>query len=272
MRSCAGGAPDDRRRRGLAQIDLARSSRKHAGERRARRTARSISAARLRARRRRRRIVLEGVGTWDPPTTAARRERPGRPLRHLRLRRADGGGGGGHRARHHQGRARSSPRTTSAAPSTRRWWRARSTAASRQGLGLALMEEFIPGRTENLHDYLIPTVGDMPRDQDLSDRGRRAGWSLRRQGRRRAGADRHRAGHPLRHPPRHRRAHHPRPRPAAPALGGAAEASARALLALERKDARQQPGERARRVAAANCQRSASCGGPRHRAPCRGRR
>ncbi len=31
-----------------------------------------------------------------------------------------------------------------------------------QGIGLALMEEFIPGRTENLHDYLIPTVGDMP--------------------------------------------------------------------------------------------------------------
>ena len=31
-----------------------------------------------------------------------------------------------------------------------------------QGLGLALMEEFIPGRTENLHDYLIPTIGDVP--------------------------------------------------------------------------------------------------------------
>ncbi|MGC3936213.1 molybdopterin-dependent oxidoreductase [Roseobacter sp. EG26] len=31
-----------------------------------------------------------------------------------------------------------------------------------QGLGLALMEEFIPGRTDNLHDYLIPTIGDMP--------------------------------------------------------------------------------------------------------------
>ncbi|MHA1545292.1 MAG: molybdopterin-dependent oxidoreductase [Alphaproteobacteria bacterium] len=31
-----------------------------------------------------------------------------------------------------------------------------------QGLGMALMEEFIPGRTENLHDYLIPTFGDMP--------------------------------------------------------------------------------------------------------------
>lgn len=31
-----------------------------------------------------------------------------------------------------------------------------------QGLGMALMEEFIPGRTENLHDYLIPTIGDIP--------------------------------------------------------------------------------------------------------------
>ncbi len=32
-----------------------------------------------------------------------------------------------------------------------------------QGLGMALMEEYLPGRTENLHDYLIPTIGDMPR-------------------------------------------------------------------------------------------------------------
>jgi aldehyde oxidoreductase len=31
-----------------------------------------------------------------------------------------------------------------------------------QGLGLALMEEFFPGRGENLHDYLIPTIGDVP--------------------------------------------------------------------------------------------------------------
>ncbi|MER9975678.1 MULTISPECIES: molybdopterin-dependent oxidoreductase [unclassified Mesorhizobium] len=31
-----------------------------------------------------------------------------------------------------------------------------------QGIGMALMEEFIPGRTENLHDYLIPTIGDVP--------------------------------------------------------------------------------------------------------------
>ena len=31
-----------------------------------------------------------------------------------------------------------------------------------QGLGLALMEEYVAGRTENLHDYLIPTIGDVP--------------------------------------------------------------------------------------------------------------
>lgn len=31
-----------------------------------------------------------------------------------------------------------------------------------QGLGMALMEEFVPGKTENLHDYLIPTIGDVP--------------------------------------------------------------------------------------------------------------
>jgi len=31
-----------------------------------------------------------------------------------------------------------------------------------QGLGLALMEEWWPGKADNLHDYLIPTVGDMP--------------------------------------------------------------------------------------------------------------
>ncbi|HXX04074.1 MAG TPA: molybdopterin cofactor-binding domain-containing protein, partial [Xanthobacteraceae bacterium] len=31
-----------------------------------------------------------------------------------------------------------------------------------QGLGMALMEEFIPGKGENLHDYLIPSIGDMP--------------------------------------------------------------------------------------------------------------
>ena len=36
-----------------------------------------------------------------------------------------------------------------------------------QGIGLALMEEFLPGRTENLHDYLIPTIGDVPSIETL---------------------------------------------------------------------------------------------------------
>jgi len=31
-----------------------------------------------------------------------------------------------------------------------------------QGIGMALMEEYIPGGNDNLHDYLIPTVGDVP--------------------------------------------------------------------------------------------------------------
>jgi CO/xanthine dehydrogenase Mo-binding subunit/aerobic-type carbon monoxide dehydrogenase small subunit (CoxS/CutS family) len=31
-----------------------------------------------------------------------------------------------------------------------------------QGIGFALMEEYVSGRTDNLHDYLIPTAGDVP--------------------------------------------------------------------------------------------------------------
>ncbi len=36
-----------------------------------------------------------------------------------------------------------------------------------QGIGLALMENYVPGRTENLHDYLIPTIGDMPKIETI---------------------------------------------------------------------------------------------------------
>lgn len=36
-----------------------------------------------------------------------------------------------------------------------------------QGLGMALMEEWFPGKGENLHDYLIPTIGDMPCVQSI---------------------------------------------------------------------------------------------------------
>lgn len=31
-----------------------------------------------------------------------------------------------------------------------------------QGIGMALMEDYVAGRTDNLHDYLIPTFGDVP--------------------------------------------------------------------------------------------------------------
>ena len=53
-----------------------------------------------------------------------------------------------------------------------------------QGIGMALMEEYIPGRTENLHDYLIPTIGDVPEIETIMSRspiprGRSAprGWA-----------------------------------------------------------------------------------------------
>lgn len=36
-----------------------------------------------------------------------------------------------------------------------------------QGIGMALMEDYIAGRTENLHDYLIPTIGDVPPIESL---------------------------------------------------------------------------------------------------------
>ena len=89
-----------------------------------------------------------------------------------------------------------------------------------QGLGLALMEEFLPGRTENLHDYLIPTVGDVPRDRVHPDRGSRAARPVRRQGRRRARAGADGAGDPGRHPSRDRRARPPRAGAAAPPARG----------------------------------------------------
>ncbi len=36
-----------------------------------------------------------------------------------------------------------------------------------QGIGMALMEEYLPGQTDNLHDYLIPTMGDVPPIESL---------------------------------------------------------------------------------------------------------
>jgi len=36
-----------------------------------------------------------------------------------------------------------------------------------QGIGMALMEEYVPGESENLHDYLIPTIGDVPEIESI---------------------------------------------------------------------------------------------------------
>jgi aldehyde oxidoreductase len=106
-------------------------------------------------------VVLEGLGTWDPPTTALDENGQGVPyatygfaaqmaevevdtvLGTVKVIAVV--------AAHDVGRA-INPTLVEG----------QIHGGIAQGLGMALMEEFIPGRTENLHDYLIPTVGDMP--------------------------------------------------------------------------------------------------------------
>ena len=75
-----------------------------------------------------------------------------------------------------------------------------------QGLGLALMEEYLPGRTENLHDYLIPTIGDVPEIDCIliEDREPLGPSGAKGVGEPGAGADG--AGDPGRRPSRDRRA------------------------------------------------------------------
>ncbi len=92
---------------------------------------------------------------------AARRRRPGRTLCDLQLLGADRGGRGRYRARHDEGAAHRRRRRCRPAINPMQV-EGQIHGGVAQGLGLALMEEFIPGRTENLHDYLIPTIGDVP--------------------------------------------------------------------------------------------------------------
>lgn len=105
--------------------------------------------------------VLEGEGTYDPPTTALDQDGQGIPyvsygfaaqiaevavdieLGTVKTRRMV--------AAHDVGRA-VNPMLVEG----------QIHGGIAQGLGLALMEEYLPGRSENLHDYLIPTFGDMP--------------------------------------------------------------------------------------------------------------
>ena len=60
-----------------------------------------------------------------------------------------------------------------------------------QGLGMALMEEFFPGKGENLHDYLIPSAGDVPPIESILIEIPSSDWAVRREGNRRTGGDSH---------------------------------------------------------------------------------
>jgi CO/xanthine dehydrogenase Mo-binding subunit/aerobic-type carbon monoxide dehydrogenase small subunit (CoxS/CutS family) len=106
-------------------------------------------------------VVLEGTATWDPPTSALDADGQGVPYATY-----------GFAAQMAEVEVDTRLGTTKvlsivAAHDVGRAVNPTLTEGQihggiAQGLGLALMEEFVPGRTENLHDYLIPTVGDIP--------------------------------------------------------------------------------------------------------------
>ena len=106
-------------------------------------------------------FVLSGEGTFDPPTTALDENGQGEPYAvfgwgaHLAIVEVDCELGRTRVLRlvaaHDVGRA-VNPTLIEG----------QVEGGSAQGIGMALMEQFIPGRTENLHDYLIPTAGDIP--------------------------------------------------------------------------------------------------------------
>ena len=106
-------------------------------------------------------VVLEGTGCFDPPTTALDSKGQGAPyatyafgaqvavvdvdtelgtVTPIRIH-----------AAHDVGRAINPTQVEG-----------QIEGGIAQGIGLALMEEYLPGKTENLHDYLIPTIGDVP--------------------------------------------------------------------------------------------------------------
>jgi aldehyde oxidoreductase len=106
-------------------------------------------------------LVLSGIGSFDPPTSALDENGQGEPYAsfgwgaHLAVVEVDRELGRTRVLRlvaaHDVGRA-VNPTLIEG----------QVEGGSAQGIGMALMEEFIPGRTENLHDYLIPTAGDVP--------------------------------------------------------------------------------------------------------------
>ena len=118
-----------------------------------------IDLARLKADERG--VVLEGAGTFDPPTTPLDASGQGSPYAtyafgaQVAVVDVDTALGTVTPVRicaaHDVGRAINPTQVEG-----------QIEGGIAQGIGLALMEEYLPGRTENLHDYLIPTVGDVP--------------------------------------------------------------------------------------------------------------
>jgi aldehyde oxidoreductase len=106
-------------------------------------------------------VVLEGVGTFDPPASPLDADGQGSPYAtyafgaQIALVEVDLELGTTQARRivaaHDVGRAINPTQVEG-----------QIEGGIAQGLGLALMEEYLPGRTENLHDYLIPTAGDVP--------------------------------------------------------------------------------------------------------------
>jgi CO/xanthine dehydrogenase Mo-binding subunit/aerobic-type carbon monoxide dehydrogenase small subunit (CoxS/CutS family) len=106
-------------------------------------------------------VVLEGVGTWDPPATALDADGQGSPYGTY--------GFAAQMAEVEVDMRLGTVKVLSIVAAHDVGRAVNPTLAEgqihggiAQGLGLALMEEYLPGLTENLHDYLIPTVGDMP--------------------------------------------------------------------------------------------------------------
>ena len=85
-----------------------------------------------------------------------------------------------------------------------------------QGIGMALMEEYLPGRTENLHDYLIPTIGDVPEIVPILIEKPDPEGPFGAKGLGEHVLIPTAPGDPERHPPRHRRRDHPAAGPAPP--------------------------------------------------------
>jgi aldehyde oxidoreductase len=106
-------------------------------------------------------LVLDGVGSWDPPTTALDANGQGIPYATY--------GFAAQMAEVEVDLALGTSKVLSMVAAHDVGRSINPTLVEgqihggiAQGLGLALIEEFTPGRSENLHDYLIPTVGDMP--------------------------------------------------------------------------------------------------------------